>query len=205
MLRLPYFHWPTFYNQVCQQLYRSDWAVFVATMSVSALTAGWLNSGISMPIPFDLNDIRPKAAAISSECYAAAVKAMPSDITNATDYFQAMKASAILASVCLQNEDMKKTVAHLGDYISLSVMHGFYTEANWPVHLTDIERQERRRLVSIVFSFPMISSVTDLASRSSGAYISRNSTSLPLLAYHLGNAKQRRQYYIPLKCSMMMI
>lgn len=119
------------------------------TMAVCALTAGRLYSGV--PIPPGLDPIRSKAATLSSECYAAAVKAMPRDIASATDYCQAMKASALLASVCLQNGHLKMTIAHLGDYISLAVMHGFYTEANWPVELTEIERQERRRLVSNQF------------------------------------------------------
>ncbi|RWQ94333.1 hypothetical protein C8Q69DRAFT_403943, partial [Paecilomyces variotii] len=141
---LPYFHWPTFHYQVRQQLYRSDRDVFVVVMSVCALTSGQLQNGIR--IPQDLYDIRVNAATVSSKCYCAAVEAMPNDITSASDYLQAMKASAILAAVCLQNEDMKKTVAHLGDYLSLSVMHGFYAEANWPDDLTEIEKQERRRL-----------------------------------------------------------
>lgn len=116
-------------------------------MSVCSLTAGRLFTIVQ--IPLDVHNIRSKAVTVSAECYAAAVKAMPSDITIATDYCQAMKASAILSLVCLQNDDLKKTVAHLGDHISLSVMHGMYAEANWPADLTEIERQERRRLVRI--------------------------------------------------------
>ncbi|KAJ5714840.1 uncharacterized protein N7483_012021 [Penicillium malachiteum] len=141
---VPYFHWPTFFDRVNHQMYRSDWGTFVASMSICALTIGQLDSGI--PVPPGLHGIQPQAATLSSQCYTMAVKAMPSDISNATDYCEAMKASAILASVCLQNEDMKKTVAHLGDYSSLSVMHGFYSEANWPLGLSEIEKEERRRL-----------------------------------------------------------
>ncbi|KAJ6024271.1 hypothetical protein N7540_005068 [Penicillium herquei] len=110
---------------------------------------------IGIPVPPGLHGIQAQAATLSSQCYTIAVKAMPSDISNATDYCEAMKASAILASVCLQNEDMKKTVAHLGDYTSLSVMHGFYSEANWPLGLSEIEREERRRLyISTNFGLP---------------------------------------------------
>ncbi|KAJ5627470.1 hypothetical protein N7528_004897 [Penicillium herquei] len=113
----PYFHWPTFDSQIRQQLYRSDWGVFIVTMA----------------------------------CYAAAVKAMPADITTISDYCQAMKASALLTSVCLQNGNLKRLVAHLSDYICLSTMHKFHLEAHWPEGLTEIERQERRRLFWCVY------------------------------------------------------
>ncbi|ETS84443.1 hypothetical protein PFICI_02468 [Pestalotiopsis fici W106-1] len=140
----PYFHWPTFQSQIRQQLYRSDWGIFVVTMAVCALTAGRLYSGV--PGPSHLDHVRSRVDALSSECYAAAVKALPRDMATATDYCQAMRANAILASVCLQNGQLKSTIAHLGDYTTLSIMHGFYAEANWPAGLTEIEKQERRRL-----------------------------------------------------------
>ena len=126
--------------------------MFAVTMSICALTAGQLEGMTSLPTV--LRDIQSKAATISSECYTIASMAMPNDISSTPNYLQAMKASAILASVCVQNEDLKRTIAHIGDYTSLSVMHGFYAEANWPPNLTEIERQERRRLVS--FRIPTI-------------------------------------------------
>lgn len=117
-------------------------------MSVCALASGRLYNGAPSPAPFPTHS-RSRANELSSDCYAAAVNAMPSDLASVTDdYCQAMKASTMLASVCLQNGNVKGAVAHLGHYTSLSVMHGFHVEANWPADLTEMQRQERRRLVS---------------------------------------------------------
>ncbi|KAJ5721026.1 uncharacterized protein N7483_008960 [Penicillium malachiteum] len=93
--------------------------------------------------------LEPKV--IEKLCYAAAVKAMPADITTISDYCQAMKASALLTSVCLQNGKLKRLVSHLSDYICLSTIHKFHLEAHWPEGLTEIERQERRRLFWCVY------------------------------------------------------
>lgn len=144
----PVFHWPTFDAQIQQQLYRSDWGVFVVTMAVCAVTAGRLYSGVPLPPHLQLDDVRSKAAALSSQCYVAAVDAMPRDLTSVRDSFQAMRASFLLASVCLQNAQLNSAIAHLSDYSALSTICGFHSEAKWPVDLNEIEKQERRRLVS---------------------------------------------------------
>ncbi|OJJ38305.1 hypothetical protein ASPWEDRAFT_168219 [Aspergillus wentii DTO 134E9] len=140
----PYFHWPTFRAQISQQLYRSDWGLFIVTMAVCALAAGRLHDGIAMPP--DPHPLRFEAVTLSSECYNAAVKAIPSDITEAIEWYPLMKAKALLASACLQNGELKRAVAHGGDYISISLSRGFHDEENWPGNLTEIEKQERRRL-----------------------------------------------------------
>ncbi|OAA63402.1 Phytanoyl-CoA dioxygenase [Niveomyces insectorum RCEF 264] len=145
----PYFHWPTYQAQIKNQIYRSDWGIFVVTMAVCAMSAYRLSSGLTMPPDPPLN--HADASAIAARCYAAAVKALPADVTAVADYFQMMKASAILASISLQNSDLKRTLAHLGDYGTLSILHGFYNEANWPSNLNEIQRQERRRLFWSVY------------------------------------------------------
>ncbi|KAJ9256875.1 hypothetical protein C8Q69DRAFT_499124 [Paecilomyces variotii] len=145
----PYFHWPTFRAQISNQLYRSDWGVFVVTMAVCALTAGRLYNGI--PSTHNLEGLRSDAVTLSSTCYFAAVRAMPKNLTAITDYCQAMKAHALLASVCLQNGDLRGPITHLGDYSSLSILNGFYTESRWPNNLSEIEKQERRRLFWAVY------------------------------------------------------
>lgn len=113
-------------------------------MSVCALAAGRLCDGVpSLPARHLVQD----AAALSLQCYAAAVKAMPNDMSSVPDYFQTMRAEALLVSTCLQNRDPKRAIAHLGEYVSLSVSNGFHDEANWPEGLSEIQKQERRRLV----------------------------------------------------------
>ncbi|GLA99218.1 hypothetical protein AtubIFM61612_010684 [Aspergillus tubingensis] len=150
----PYLHWPTFSAQITSQLYRTDWGVFVVTMAVCALTAGRLYEGIPATTPaqgLELALLRPDSAALSATCYRAAVAAMPRSPLQISDYIAAMKAHALLASACLQNGDLKSPVTHLGDYASLSILNGFYAENKWPNGLTEVERQERRRLFWCVY------------------------------------------------------
>lgn len=140
----PYFHWPTYQAQVQLRQYRYDWGLFTFTMAVCAMAAGRLCDGVLMPT--GPNPLRLQAAGLFNRCYAAAVGAIPDDITSVTDYYHAMKAKAILASASLQNGEWQKAVAHLGDYASLSAVSGFCDETNWPRGLTEIQMQEKRRV-----------------------------------------------------------
>lgn len=146
----PYFHWPTFQSQVHRQLYRADWGVFIVTMAVCSLTAGRLSTGIVVS-PSLRGAACSRSASLSSECYQAVIRALPADLTRISDLCSGMKAIAMLASVCIQNGDLKRAVALMGDYTSLVSMHGFHLEANWPPDLTEIQRQERRRLFWCVY------------------------------------------------------
>ncbi|KAH0428478.1 hypothetical protein CcaCcLH18_09036 [Colletotrichum camelliae] len=141
----PYFHWPTFRSQVEQKKYQSDWGIFIVTMAVCCFAAGRLNDGIS--IPSGLHNLRAEASLKSTECYDAAIKAIPKELTEVTDWYSLMKAKSLLASACLHNEQLKRALFHGGgDYVSFSVSRGFHDEANWPEDLNECEKQERRRL-----------------------------------------------------------
>ncbi|CAK7200422.1 hypothetical protein SEUCBS139899_003117 [Sporothrix eucalyptigena] len=140
----PYFHWPTYQAQIQRQAYRGDSGIFVVAMAVCAVSSTRIAHGLTMPSDTPLESA--DAAAVSARCYAAAAKALPTDLASVTDYFPLMKASALLASVCLQGSDLKRTLSHLGYYVSLSVQNGFYNESNWPPGLDEIQKQERRRL-----------------------------------------------------------
>ncbi|KAL3292127.1 nuclear protein [Colletotrichum asianum] len=140
----PYFHWPTFRSQVEQKKYQSEWGVFIVTMAVCCFAAGRLNDGI--PIPSGLHNLRAEASLKSTECHNAAMKVIPKELTEVTDWYSLMKAKSLLASACLHNEQLKKALFHGGDYVSLSVSRGFHDEANWPEDLNEFEKQERRRL-----------------------------------------------------------
>ncbi|RAH83165.1 hypothetical protein BO86DRAFT_426937, partial [Aspergillus japonicus CBS 114.51] len=145
----PYFHWPTFEAQVRGQEYRSDWGIYVVTMAVCALAAGRVHGCLAVSTDLTLTGF--EARELSLRCYAAAVGAIPLDVTIIDDYCQAMKASALLASACLQNGDMAKLVAHMTNYFCLSTIHKFDREAFWPNDLNEIQRQERRRLFWCVY------------------------------------------------------
>lgn len=193
----PVFHWPTFYAQVQQQLYRSDWGMFVVTMAVCALTAGRLYSGVPLPRSLQLEDIRSKAVGLSSQCYSAAVEAMPREITTAINYYQAMRASHLLASVCLQDGQLNSAVTHLSNYNALSTMCIFHLESSWPADLSEIDRQERRRLVSFQQPVPLPIHPPERAStnlipeQSFGPHTSKTSIWPSTLAFRPDSARQR--------------
>lgn len=140
----PYFHWPSYRAEIRSRQYRTDWGLYTFTMSVCTMAAGRLCDGVMMPN--GPHPLRQQAATLFQKCYNATIEAIPSDITKVPDHYQAMKAKAILAAACLQSGDWKKATAHLGDYASLSAMTGFCQESNWPPRLTEIQKQERRRV-----------------------------------------------------------
>ncbi|GFZ46774.1 hypothetical protein JCM24511_03994 [Saitozyma sp. JCM 24511] len=140
----PYFHWPSFTNRIRQQLYQTDRDFFAVVMAVCAMAAGTLRDGASMPP--GIQQRIPNPAGLGRRCYQAAVKAIPRDLTRDADPCQVMKAKALMISICLQSGDTRVALAHMGDYATLSAINGFHLEGNWPSHITEIEKQERRRL-----------------------------------------------------------
>ncbi|KAF7519218.1 hypothetical protein G7054_g13167 [Neopestalotiopsis clavispora] len=140
----PYFHWPSYRAQIRSRQYQSDWGLYTFTMSICTMAAGRLCDGVLMPN--GPHPLRQQAASLFKKCYRATIDAIPSDITSVPDHYQAMKAKAILAAACLQSGDWKTATVHLGDYASLSAMTGFCQESSWPSRLTEIQKQERRRV-----------------------------------------------------------
>ena len=134
-------------------------------MSICALTAGRVYDCFAPPT--DVNLTGQEAINLSLQCYAAAASAMPADVTMISDYCQAMKANALLASVCLQNGDLAKVASHLSNYSCLSAIHKFHLESQWPHDITEIQRQERRRLVSQIrgYLYPSHFPVTFISRR----------------------------------------
>lgn len=102
-----------------------------------------------MPVPESPHPLRLEAVTLFTECYSVAIGAIPNDLMDfkIQDRYQMMKAKAILGSFCLQNEDLKQAMTHLGDYTTLMSISGFNIESNWPTNISKRERQERRRLV----------------------------------------------------------
>jgi hypothetical protein len=155
----PYFHWPTFLEQITQQQYRSDRALYAVTMSLCSLAAARLPDGSSVsPGSSTMTSMfqQPlEAASVARKCYDAAVQAIPRKLERITN-FQYFKAKAILSATCMQTGDLRGALQHLGDYVTLSSNNGFHLEANWPPGLKEFEKQERRRLVSgLLHSHPM--------------------------------------------------
>jgi hypothetical protein len=78
----------------------------------------------------------------------AAVGAFPRDLSSAQG-FEYKRAKVLLAIACIQSGAILDHQTHLGEYVVLSCNDGFQDEARWEKGLTEIQRQERRRLVSL--------------------------------------------------------
>lgn len=146
-LRYPYFHWPTFQDQVQQGLYRTDRAFCATVMAACAISSARIRDGAydQLPIPPPL----PRETAVShtEAFYAAAVRAIPADLSVAYS-FNYKRAKSLLSAVAIQYGYARTFCAHLGDYITMCGIDGFHNESRWPANLTEIDIQERRRLVS---------------------------------------------------------
>lgn len=89
-------------------------------------------------------------AAIPSETfYTAAKDTLPKDLTVARD-FDYMRACALLSITSIQYGDIEALQLYLGHYFTLVGIHRFHDEAYWPKDITNIEIEERRRLVCVV-------------------------------------------------------
>jgi hypothetical protein len=78
--------------------------------------------------------------------YQAAVAAFPTDLSKAQG-FEFKRAKVLMAIACIQYGAILEHQTHLGEYVVLACNDGFQDEARWERGLTEIQRQERRRLV----------------------------------------------------------
>jgi hypothetical protein len=84
---------------------------------------------------------------MSPEVFYAQAKAQLYNIGASAD-IDTLRAHAILAIASIQNGKIKDMHLHLGMYHTLVAMDALHDESNWPKDLGNIEREERRRLVS---------------------------------------------------------
>ena len=142
------FHWPTFMGQVRQGLYRTDRAFFATVMSACAVASARIRDGAYTQLP-NPPPLPQEAAVTDSETfYEAAVRAIPADLSVAYS-FNYKRAKSLLSEVAIQYGHSRTFCAHLGDYLTMCGIDGFHNESRWPSGLTEIDIQERRRLVSL--------------------------------------------------------
>lgn len=148
-VRYPYFHWPTFWLQVQQGLYRSDRAFSAAVMAACAMASSRIRDGAFDRFPNPPVFPIETAVSLSEEFYRAAIRAIPVDLSVATE-FNYKRAKALLCAVAIQFGYARTFSAHLGDYMTMCSIDGFHHENRWPAGLNAIDIQERRRLVSVL-------------------------------------------------------
>lgn len=87
---------------------------------------------------------------IASETfYTAANDSLPKDLILARE-FDYMRACALLAITSIQYGDIEALQLYLGHYFTLVGIHRFHDEAYWPKDITNVEVEERRRLVCLL-------------------------------------------------------
>lgn len=92
----------------------------------------------------------PYMEIVPSETFFAAAKdSLPEDFTKAPE-FDYMRACALLSITSMQYGNVEAMQLYLGHYFTLVRIHHFHDETWWPKFITNIEVEERRRLVIII-------------------------------------------------------
>lgn len=121
-------------------------------MSMCAVALARTRNGVKSPpgtpLCLIMRDLRAAQGVPSSEeFYAAAMKAYPVILCGKVtiDY---MRAAGLLTLMCLEYNDRGGAGCHHHKYLQMANEIGLHDETRWPPGLTEIEVQERRRMVS---------------------------------------------------------
>ncbi|BEJ00412.1 hypothetical protein CcaverHIS631_0502690 [Cutaneotrichosporon cavernicola] len=156
----PFIHWPTMAADIRAGRYRSNWGVFMVVAGVCAMAAGKLaDGGVPGNVPPSL---QARAATLAADCYAVAMAAVQRDSETElpADVLPLLKTRMILGCTCMQRGHRTAALAHYGAFSTLSAQAGFHDEATWPPDLTEIQRQERRRLFWYAYQTDYYTSTT---------------------------------------------
>jgi len=104
----------------------------------------------------------PASTPPSQAFYESAMGAFPHKLSDAQG-FEFKRAKVLMAIACIQFGWILEHQTHLGEYVALACNAGFHNEKRWDRELTEIHRQERRRLVRIS-ALPTTSTAADVSS-----------------------------------------
>ncbi|CAK9782006.1 unnamed protein product [Cutaneotrichosporon oleaginosum] len=156
----PFIHWPSMMADIRAGRYRSNWGVFIVTIAMCAMAASKLaDGGVPGEIPIAL---QARAGVLATECYTIAVAAVRRDVDAELpiDVLPLLKARSLLGCTCMQRGHRTAALAHYGEYSIISAQAGFHDEANWPSEISEIQRQERRRLFWFAYQADYYTSTT---------------------------------------------
>lgn len=155
----PLFHWPTFVSLVQGGRYMTDRALCSTVMAVCAIVMGRRKTPADAQAPH-CQTPSPCAEMRSSRAfYEAAVGAFPRDLSTAQG-FEFKRAKVLMAIASIQSGAILEHQTHLGEYVVLAGNDGFQDEARWERDLTEIQRQERRRLFWSAYTLEVFSAIT---------------------------------------------
>lgn len=152
--RFNFFHWSQFLRDIQNGRDAHDGAFRATLFAVCAVVSARLRDGALPDLPF-LQDLLPPSyaqlltTAPTPEWFKTRAESLlPKDILLASREFDNLRATALLALLCIQNGDTEQLQGYLGNYSTMMIVSGFYDEARWEETLSEVQRQERRRLVS---------------------------------------------------------
>ncbi|CZT23602.1 related to C6 transcription factor [Ramularia collo-cygni] len=158
----PLFHGPTMWDRVRRQHYLVDRGFFASIMAACALAAARTRDGATG----EKYQSDQGASQSSETFFAAAQDALPKDLSKATGLGY-LRAYALLVLSSIQHGRLQAMHQYMGHYMTLSAMQQFHDENKWPVNLTVVEKEERRRLFWCVYTLDIyMSAVFGTISRS---------------------------------------
>lgn len=143
----PLFHGPTMWDRVRKQHHLVDRGFFASIMAACALAAARTRDGATG----DKYQSDDSASQSSETFFAAALDALPKDLSKAMGLGY-LRACALLVLSSIQYGRLQAMHQYMGHYMTLSSMQHFHDEHKWPVNLTVVEKEERRRLFWCVYT-----------------------------------------------------
>ncbi|RSH91605.1 hypothetical protein EHS25_008974 [Saitozyma podzolica] len=141
---LVYFHWPTFWSDICSKRYDRDRCFYALTMAVCATACARVRDGAQLP---PTSSLMTEMVIPASDVFHRACVGACSDMLDDGDVnFELMRTEAVLGMLCLQHNDVRGSHRHLHRYLGMSAEIGFHSETRWGSDLTAIDVEERRRL-----------------------------------------------------------
>tara|TARA_R110002003_G_scaffold39_16_gene2548 strand:- start:7162 stop:7593 length:432 start_codon:yes stop_codon:yes gene_type:complete len=133
-------------QKVRDQDYLTDRGFFASLMAACALASARGRDGALYGPTKDASYIDT----VPSETFYTAVQdTLSKDLIVARD-FNYLRACALLAITSIQYGDIEAMQLYLGHYFTLAGIHRFHDESYWPKAITNIEIEERRRLVCLI-------------------------------------------------------
>jgi hypothetical protein len=152
--RFNFFHWSSFLRDIKTNRDADDPAFRATLYAVCAVVSARLRDGALTNLAFLHDLLLPSypdliAHAPTAEWFQSETEHLvPKDILVASRSFDYLRATALLAILCIQNGDTEQLQGYLGNYSTMMVVSGFYDEERWDEAISEVQRQERRRLVS---------------------------------------------------------
>ncbi|KAI1264360.1 hypothetical protein F5Y18DRAFT_436748 [Xylariaceae sp. FL1019] len=150
----PLFHKPSLVRRVSRGEYTSNRPLFISTMVVCALVAGRVRDGSVTNPRWDLVSLQ----GLDPDVFFHETQRQLAAVGDQFD-IHIVRAHALVAIAAIQNGRIRDLHKHLGIYHMLVDMYGLHDEANWPVGIGLIEREERRRVFWSIYTLDVFQSV----------------------------------------------